>query len=468
LTTYTPWLPARTVTQKYILFDLPKLRKSLIPFEVKRLDSFVDSLKSGEYIPKRYYLGGLSKYIYLSVNNFSGDNLKLDDAIYIDETIGKEFEGLALKDNDLIVTRSGTVGKWRIFKQNGDIIYLPSHHLSFIRLKPIEILTFLKYYLNSNLIMPYVESFSTGKSQKEINNWSIKRIPIPTKIDFNNITNSIVPVEKEINILRAKLSTLQDIIEDIFIKYRIKTSKFIEMQESHFLINFGLIGNNDFIRLGALYYAFSQIYKGMLFDHLCAYPALPLNLVLKRYPAKILKKGPLDEPKILIDLEQLEAKTGRIIDVSNLTSEIGSDKVEFGNCDILISKIDPYLAYVFLNDNTKPLIGTTELIPFNLINGDVILDYVKYCLLSYEYILKSSLLMYGKRHPRIHIKDLLSIRIPIPPKKVQQDIISKVKERELENKSIMADIEAKCKTIDSIISLSLNIPLDNQFNGGSK
>ena len=38
--------------------------------------------------------------------------------------------------------------------------------------------------------------------------------------------------------------------------------------------------------------------------------------------------------------------------------------------------------------------------------------------------------MYGKEHPRIHPLDLLSIKIPLPPKDIQKKIISEIQKQE--------------------------------------
>jgi len=155
-----------------------------------------------------------------------------------------------------------------------------------------------------------------------------------------------------------------------------------------------------------------------------------LYRVITKYNAQILKKGTLDKSYILIDLEQFEPKTGKIKDETNEVEEIGSDKVLFGDADIIISKMRPYLAYVFINDKSKNYIGTTELVPFKLINNDVNIYFLKYCLLSNEYISKSALIMYGKEHPRIYVKDLLAIKIPLPDLEIQQKIVSDIQQRE--------------------------------------
>jgi len=159
----------------------------------------------------------------------------------------------------------------------------------------------------------------------------------------------------------------------------------------------------------------------------------------------------LESEYILLDLEQLETKTGQIKTEDNIVNEIGSDKVVFGDADIVISKMRPYLAYVFLNDKTKNCIGSTELLPFRLLDKKINIHYLKYILLSYDYIQKSELLMYGKEHPRIHHKDLLAMQVPIPDGKIQQKIVQEIEERANKSRQYKKEIEVLRSKMDDII-----------------
>ena len=163
----------------------------------------------------------------------------------------------------------------------------------------------------------------------------------------------------------------------------------------------------------------------------------------------------MDQPYILLDLEQLEAKTGRIIDETIEVEEIDSDKVVFGDSGIVIAKLRPYLSYVLINDKDKNYIGTTELIPFKLIRNDVSLYYIKYCLLANEYIKKSELIMYGKEHPRIDIRDLLAIKIPLPDLKIQNQIVSEIQQREEKSNQYKKQIKKLREEIENLIYKSL-------------
>jgi len=49
------------------------------------------------------------------------------------------------------------------------------------------------------------------------------------------------------------------------------------------------------------------------------------------------------------------------------------------------------------NDKSKPYIGTTELVPLKT-KEDVDSKFIRYLLLSQDFLDSSSYLMYGKRH----------------------------------------------------------------------
>ena len=448
----TPWLSSRPQAHRYIQFDLPAWSKKIAKKKGKQLISFISGFKSGEYIAKKNYVNDETNFIYLSVACFSGEDIALDKSNYIKENIGHQYKQLFLNEGDLVVTRSGTVGSWHLFNASEDKKYIPSHHLSFTRISDQRVRFFLKYYLNSRHILPYIQAYSTGKSQKEINNWSIKRIPIPTEIDFGSIDSQIEKIEQQIKHIQQKIESLQDVIDEILVEFGIKKEKFHLNPQEVFKNQFCTIGNNSFLRAGAQYHAFYAVHRSRLFD------STPKDIPLKRLGTiigllrnTVFKKGILDDEYILLDLEQLKAKTGKIITEDNIVSEIGSDKVVFGDADIVISKIDPYLAYVFINDKDKRYIGSTELLPFKLINGDIDIHYLKYLLLSHDYIQKSGLLMYGKRHPRIHHKDLLAIQIPAPRREIQEKIVAKIQTRELKSDKYREEIKKLRGQIDDII-----------------
>ena len=205
-----------------------------------------------------------------------------------------------------------------------------------------------------------------------------------------------------------------------------------------FSTTFSKLSERDHFRSGALYRSVWDVRGGELFRGVkLAYPKVKLRNLIRPYHAQTLKKGTLEREYFLIELSDIESRRGRIRESRPVTS-IGSDKILFGEADLLFSKLRPYLGYAIINDKSKPYIGTTELIPFKV--KKAVPEYVKYLMLTKEFLDLCTRLMYGKEHPRIDINDLLNIIVPFPPIEQQEKIVDDLN-RNIETK--VDDYKAK-------------------------
>jgi len=305
--------------------------------------------------------------------------------------------------------------------------------------------------LRTKYCRTFFEAYATGKIQKEINNWSIRKVPIPMLKDISEVVSQCNNIQEKITERNKQVTSLQNIIDNILVENNVKE----KYEESFFEVlssSFSNIQNQVFLRCGAQYRAFWDKHSGLLFEETYKdVPIVRLFELMRLINTTTLKKGILDDDYILIELEDIEAGTGRIINEDKIVSEIGSDKVCFEDCDLVTSKIDPYLGYTILNDPGKNYIGTTELLPFKVNKNRARTEYIKYLLLSHEYLAKSSLLMYGKRHPRIHPLDLLNIKVSCPDIDIQDKIINEIKEQEDKNNDLRNQIKHLRKKIDEVI-----------------
>lgn len=448
----TPWLSSRPSTCNYIQKELPTFLNEYLRNKFELLGSKSFLLRSGEYIAEKNYDAHETKYVYISVRNFSGFDVNLISANFLDEKEGKKYKAIALEDQDIIITRSATVGCVHIFRRPDDKIYIPSHHLSVLRSNDtLEFKQFCVFWLRTKHCQRFFEAYATGKIQKEINNWSIRKVPIPKVENISKIVSCCSAKEVEIRGRNEKIVSLQKIIDEILVEYNIKE----EYSESFFEVlnsRFSKINNQVFLRCGAQYRAFWDKHGGLLFEGTNNdVPLRRLSELMKLMNTTTLKKGVLDDDYILIELEDIEAGTGRIINEDKVVSEIGSDKVCFEDCDLISSKMRPYLGYTILNDVEKNYIGTTELLPFRVNINMARPEYLKYILLSHDYLKKSELLMYGKEHPRIHPLDLLNIKVPCPDFDVQDTIINEIKDLEDKNNELRNQIDQLRKEIDEVI-----------------
>jgi restriction endonuclease S subunit len=289
----------------------------------------------------------------------------------------------------------------------------------------------------------------TGGEAGNINYWLLQEILIPVLPiqQQNQLISKIQNIFESIDEKRKTILTLQSIIDEQFVKHGIKANQPITPMTC-FSSDLVKVGYERQLRFGALYRWFWDVNYGKLFDSNCNYESVDLSSLIMQVSKANARKGILSEDYYLIELDDIESLTGRIM-TKRLVNEVNSDKTIFGDCDFLTSKLRPYLGYTILNDKTKPLIGTSELLPFK-VKGKNIPEFVKYMLLSKDYLTKSKYLMYGKEHPRISGYDILRIKVPNVPESLQKVVVAEIQEKETINnvrRDAIKNLKEKAETV---------------------
>ena len=386
------------------------------------------------------------------------ENIK-DTSLYIDsvscyfskEEVKKED---LLDSGDIITPRVRGIGNIALV-QKGECL-VPSENVLVIKLREKTLDTynrkFLAYYL-SYFGKAQLQILRTGGGAGSINQHLLGEVFIPV-VDIEKqeeLIKEIDPFEKEVEKLEKEICPLQETIGDVFVRFEVKSREEGETRTETFQTSFSRLGCRKFIRCGPRYRSFWDVLEGLLFRQgNPKYPIVRLLDLIEPYNKTILKKGVLSKEYILIELEDIESCTGRIINKDRIVSEIGSDKVVFGDSDLLVSKLRPYLGYAVLNDKSEDYIGSTELVPFKVKKEKAVPEYLKYLLLSRNFLEGSSYLMYGKEHPRIHQTDLLDIKVPCPDTKTQEEIVEsirKIDEKQLEIKNKIQVLRSKINGI---------------------
>src|SRR5439155_13426753 len=109
-----------------------------------------------------------------------------------------------------------------------------------------------------------------------------------------------------------------------------------------------------------------------------------------------------------------------------VVDEVGSDKIEFGDADIIFSKLEPYLAKAVLNDPAQEYIGSTEWLTLKVNREVAMPTYMWAFLLSPAARRAFRALQSGKRHARIHTSDFANILVPRVPLKQQQQAVTEL------------------------------------------
>jgi restriction endonuclease S subunit len=256
----------------------------------------------------------------------------------------------------------------------------------------------------------------------------------------DRILKLIGVIENRLIELRKMTMTLQDIIDSVLIKHNIKEFKSAESIEIRLNATLSDISRNKSLRIGSRYTNFWVCFDGHLMERGDNVEYRSLKEYVTVSDKTLIRKGALDEAHILIDFDQVTGLDSYINDWENIVTEIGSDKLVFGDCDLLTNKLRPYLGYTILNPRINNVIGTTEFIPIKINKpGKLRAEYLRYILLTKEYLNKSQFLASGNEHPRISVIDLLNLKIPLPSIEHQISIVEEIKEREDEAKKFKAE-----------------------------
>lgn len=372
------------------------------------------------------------------------------------------------------------VGSDKVYLSDADIVFSKlNSHLGYVFL-PNEVPTeypiigsseFYSLKVNSKLVNPKVLKYlflhklfrekasflRAGKSQShprlQRDDFFNLRIPLLSQKTNFKIIKEIEPIEKLLLQKKDDLETLQDIIDEVLIKYKVKTKYYEKKAVLKIDSNMSNVAKQFALRIGSEYNSFWLNQNGNLFDSRTnEYTIVPLKRVIKQYPKTNLKKGVLEKSRILIEFEHVESPNGKIIDYTNQVDEIGSDKIEFGECDFLTNKLRPYLGYTVLNEPDLDLIGTTEFIPLQVRDKTKVSpEFIRYLLLSKDYLEQSKFLVSGNEHPRINVVDILNMKVPMPEYDIQLKIVEEILHRENQTYELKKEILTLREKIDQII-----------------
>lgn len=249
------------------------------------------------------------------------------------------------------------------------------------------------------------------------------KIPIISTETQQKALKQIDQLEGKIREVKNSMPEMQELIEKVI--EGDLSSAFQELEENKtkvFVKRFSDIGKKLSLRCDPKYLFFWGITKGSIFKY--EGKQIQLRHILETQKNRTVKKGLLNEKRILINKEDVEAKTGLILN-EDYVDRIESDKVIFGDADLLVSKIDPFLGHVIINDKPKDMIGTTEFMPLKRKRDDN-LQFIQYLLLSKAYLNITRFVLSGKRQPRINPYNLLGLKIPDIPETEQIKISNKI------------------------------------------
>jgi restriction endonuclease S subunit len=161
---------------------------------VRTMNSISKKIVSGSYVRNYVEKGTL----YLRITNVKEHGIDLSDAKYVDVEKSKIPEKIRVKSNDILLTRTGTIGIAYAVPERleGAVI---SQHLTRIVLKEDADPSYVALFLNTRLARQEMERGCTGGLQKELIHSTVRllKIPVPSLDIQMKIVEKTQQIENE-------------------------------------------------------------------------------------------------------------------------------------------------------------------------------------------------------------------------------------------------------------------------------
>ena len=353
---------------------------------------------------------------FIRVQNVRRNEFLLNDVKYIPKFIHDSMlKRSQLKECDVLLTITGTYGYSVVVPDNlGDANM--NQHLVRMRFDREKISPkYISYFLNSKLGRIQTDRWVTGSSRPALDYEAIKQIYIlyPTGREAQNeIVDKVDSLIAEAKHHKEKYNGLISTLDDIYLsEINIKLPK----NENMAFTTHSIDG-----RIDAKYN--SPFLKG-------------LRQLIKASPNKELKKLlKLADPQPitfasdykLIELEDIDEAMGEVSNIETVL-DLGSSKVVLKKGQIVVSKLQPESAKIFIVDKkADKCLGSGELEPLEVISDEALPEYL-WCILRSPYVLKQwEYATTGSTRERIGESELYETLIPLPDKSKQKEIVDKV------------------------------------------
>lgn len=223
--------------------------------------------------------------------------------------------------------------------------------------------------------------------------------------------------------------------------YRKGEGAFAPNRQRGFWTNLAKVYSRSGCRLDPKYRWFWDFQDGIAYG--AADQAEVLSSVLEISNLPKFNKGELGREYELLDLESVESRQAIVSEFVPKVEEINSDKVHFSNCELAISKLEPYLGKVLISPDEEQ-IGSTEWVGLSRKTEiQIPIEILAYLLMLPDMCEAYRCLQSGKRHARFDPTEFLSVRLQLPPECDWDQLTKKI----LDKRSEIRELREKEKII---------------------
>ena len=150
--------------------------------------------------------------------------------------------------------------------------------------------------------------------------------------------------------------------------------------------------------------------------------------------------GNFEETVWLLNLDMVEAQTGRIIDYLYVSEEeVGNSTCTFDTSNVLYSKLRPYLNKVVIPDRCG--YATSEMIPLKPNPSKLERTYLAFMLRSDEFVNMINEKVAGAKMPRVSMGDFRGFDVPVPPIELQKQFATFVEQTDKSKSAVQKAVD---------------------------
>ena len=335
-------------------------------------------------------------HIFLSSKNVTSGVIDWDNVMYIPASLHDElYKRIAPQKNDILLAKNGTTGVAAIVDR--DEVFDIYVSLALIRPDETKVLPrYLLHAINSYPTKQFFDSHLKGIGVPNLHLTHIRETPIrvPSFTEQKQITDVLDKVDELIALRKKQLAKLDQLVK----------SRFIEM--------FGDPVRND------------KGWQQQAMDKVAPSSACSWDS---------------PESVWLLNLDMVEAQTGRIIDYLYVEKEqVGNSTCGFDEGNVLYSKLRPYLNKVVVP--TKKGYCTTELVPLRP-NAKLNRQFLAYLLRSDAFVSFINEKVAGAKMPRVSMNVFREFECILPPIDLQNEFAAFVEQTDKSKVAIQQSLD---------------------------
>jgi len=364
----------------------------------------INKIKRTTYVKGRIGWQGLSTEEYQDIGaflitgtDFTEGEIDWSSCNHVSWERYKEDPYIHIKENDLLITKDGTIGKVALVKNMPDKTTLNSGVFVTRPLNKKYETQHMYWILNSLIFERFIDFMKRGATILHLYQETFEEFvfPIPSKSEQIQISSFLDTKTSEIDSILCKDKQLIELLKEKRIA----------------LINHVVTkGLNPKVKL-----------KDSRIEWIGEVPeGWEIKKIKNFTTEKRNKATKTNDSGHFIGLENIESMSGKLISY-NSTENLEGESLKFKKGNVLFCKLRPYLAKVIVSDTDG--FCTTELIIYEC-DEKTNPVFLKYRLLSNGYIEYVNSLTDGVKMPRADPIQLSNIKLPLPPLPEQLQIAS--------------------------------------------